>query len=112
MGLSMAARKPFRQRVWTNDEIRQLRALAKKRLSAARIARTLKRSLHSTKKKASMLKVPLGAAARWSKDDLRRLRTLAAQKRSVANIARALKRTEAAIEKMASNVGISLDMRQ
>jgi hypothetical protein len=105
------AKKTFRQRIWTSDEIRQLRALAKQRLSAAMIARRLKRSVDSTKKKASMLKVPLGAAARWSKDDLRRLRMLARQKRPVPAIARALKRTEAAVEKMASNVGISLDMR-
>ena len=107
----MAKKKPFKQRIWTEDEIRQLRAFAKQRLSAAMIARRLKRSLDSTKKKASMLGVPLGEAARWTKDDLRRLRALAAKKQPVANIAKSLKRTEAAIEKMASNVGISLDMR-
>jgi hypothetical protein len=108
----MAKKEPFRQRIWTKREIRQLIALAKRRLPASTIARRLKRSLHSTKKKASMLGVPLGAAARWTKDDLRRLRRLATQRQSVPNIARALKRTEAAIEKMASNVGISLDMRE
>jgi hypothetical protein len=89
-----------------------LRVLAKQKLPAAVVARRLKRSLHSTKKKASMLGVPLGEAARWSKDDLRMLRTLAKEKQPVARIARALNRTEAATEKMASNYGISLDMRR
>jgi predicted RNase H-like nuclease (RuvC/YqgF family) len=107
----MAKKKPFKQRIWTADEIRQLRAFAKQRLPAATIARRLKRSLDSTKKKASNLGVPLGAAARWSKDDLRRLRALAAKKQPVAKIAKTLQRTEAAVEKMASNVGVSLDMR-
>ena len=79
----MAKKKPSRQRLWSKDEVRELRALAKQRLTAAIIARRLKRSLDSTKRKASVLGVPLGA----------------------------LKRTEAAIEKMASNVGISLDMQ-
>jgi histone H1/5 len=107
----MAKMKPSRQRFWTKDEVRQLRALAKRKLPAATIARRLKRSLDSTKKKASMLGVPLGAAARWTKDDLRRLRSLARKKQPLAKIARALKRTESATEKMASNLGVSLDMR-
>jgi predicted RNase H-like nuclease (RuvC/YqgF family) len=81
------------------------------KLRAADIARRLKRSLNSTKKKASMLGVPLGRAARWTKADLRKLRTLAKNKRSVAKIAKQLKRTIAAIEKMASNHRISLDIR-
>jgi hypothetical protein len=89
-----------------------LRFLASKKLSAAVIARRLKRSLDSTKKKASNLGMPLGEALRWTDDELRRLRTLAAKKHPLPIIARTLKRTEAAIEKMASNVGISLDMRK
>ena len=107
----MAKKKPSRQRLWTKDEVRELRALAKQRLTAAIIARRLKRSLDSTKRKASVLGVPLGAAVRWTKDDLQKLRSLAAKKQPLPTIARALKRTEAAIEKMASNVGISLDMQ-
>ncbi len=107
----MAKMKPSRQRIWTKDEIRQLGVLAKQKLPAAMIARRLKRSLDSTKKKASMLGVPLGTATRWTKDDLRRLKTLAKKKQPLANIARALKRTKSATEKMASNFGVSLDMR-
>jgi hypothetical protein len=108
----MAKNKSSRQRIWTKDEVRQLKALAKQKLPAAKIARRLKRSLHSTKKKASMLGVPLGAAARWTKDDVRRLRSLAKKKQPLANIARTLKRTISATEKMASNFRISLDMRE
>ena len=103
-------KKSFKLRIWTKDEIRQLKVLASQRLSAPAIARRLKRSLDSTKKKASNLGVPLGVAVRWTDDELRRLRTLAAKKRPLPIIT--LKRTEAAIEKMASNVGISLDMRK
>ena len=105
-------KKSFKLRIWTKDEIRQLKVLASQRLSAPAIARRLKRSLDSTKKKASNLGVPLGVAVRWTDDELRRLRTLAAKKRPLPIIARTLKRTEAAIEKMGSNVGISLDMRK
>jgi hypothetical protein len=76
----MAKKKPSRQRLWTKDEVRELRALAKQRLTAAIIARRLKRSLDSTKRKASVLGVPLGAAVRWTKDDLQKLRSLAAKK--------------------------------
>jgi hypothetical protein len=108
----MAKMKPSKQRIWTKDEIRQLRALAKQKSPAAMIARRLKRSLDSTKKKASMLGVPLGTAARWTEDDLRKLTTLAKRKQPLANIARALKRTKSATQKMASNFGVSLDMRE
>ena len=107
----MATKKSSRQRIWTNGEIRQLRGLAKQKLPAAAVARRLKRSLDSTKKKASMLGTPLGEAARWSRDDLRHLRELAKKKTPVEKIARTLKRTVAATEKMASNHGISLDTR-
>ncbi len=108
----MAKLKPFRQRLWTKGEICQLRVLAKQKLAAAIIARRLKRSLDSTKKKASMLGVPLGTAARWTKDDLRKLKTLAKKKQPLANIAKDLKRTISATEKMASKRGISLNMRE
>jgi hypothetical protein len=108
----MAKMKPSRQRIWSKVEIRRLRVLAKQKLPAAIIARRLKRSLDSTKKKASMLGVPLGTAARWTTDDLRELKTLAKKKKPLANIARTLKRTISATEKMASNHGISLDLRE
>jgi IS30 family transposase len=103
--------KPSRQHIWTADDIRRLRALAKQKLPAAVIAKKLKRSLDSTKKKASRLGTPLGLDARWSTDDRRKLKTLARKKRPVASIAKTLKRTIAATEKMASKLGISLDMR-
>jgi hypothetical protein len=105
------AKKASRQRTWTREEEAQLRSLAKQKLPAALIARRLRRSLHSTKKKASNLGVPLGAVARWSEHDLRQLKLLAKQKQPVERIARALNRTTLATEKMASNYGISLDTR-
>jgi hypothetical protein len=108
----MRKTKSSRQRIWTNNEIRQLRALARQKLPAAAVARRLKRSLDSTKKKASNLRIPLGAVARWTQADLRRLKSLAKTRCPVQDIARALKRTEAATEKMASNFGVSLDFRR
>ena len=107
----MRKTKSSRQRIWTNGEISQLRALARQKLPAAAVARRLKRSLDSTKKKASNLRIPLGAVARWTQADLRRLKSLAKTRCPVQDIARALKRTEAATEKMASNFGVSLDFR-
>jgi hypothetical protein len=104
-------KKSSRQRFWTNGEVRQLRALSRQKLPAAAVARRLKRSIDSTKKKASNLGIPLGAIERWTPADLRRLKSLARTKRPVGDIARALKRTEAATEKMASNFGVSLDFR-
>ncbi len=104
--------KPSRQRIWTPDDIGRLKILAEQKLPAAVIAQKLKRSLDSTKKKASRLGTPLGMDARWSNDDRRKLKALARKKRPVASIASALNRTIAATEKMASKLGISLDMRE
>ena len=66
----MAKKKPSRQRLWTKDEVRELRALAKQRLTTAIIALRLKRSLDSTKRKASVLGVPLGAATSYYRQSL------------------------------------------
>jgi len=108
----MVKTKGSKQRAWTKQEVSLLRSLAKQKMPAGRIARALRRSLHSTKKKASRLEVPLGQLTRWSKDDLRRLRTLAKKKRSVSRIAKSLRRTIYATEKAASKHGISLDWQE
>ena len=112
-GSVMAKSKRSKQRGWTQKEIRQLSVLAKQKMSAATVARALRRSLDSTKKKASRLGVPLGTAKRrWTEGDLRRLKTLAKRRRSLPFIAKSLGRTIFATEKAASVNRISLDLRQ
>lgn len=109
----MVKSKRSKQRAWTDKEIRRLTALARQKMSAAAVARALRRSLDSTKKKASRLGVPLGTAKRrWTEGDLRRLKMLAKRRRSLPYIARSLGRTIFATEKAASVNRISLDLRQ
>jgi hypothetical protein len=113
MGSVMAKSRQPRQHAWTEDEVRRLKALAKKKMSAARVARALNRTLDSTKKKASRLSIPLGSAKRpWTAADLRTLRALAKKKRPLTYIARSLRRTVSATEKVASVHHISLDLRR
>ena len=107
----MAKRTVSAQQAWTADEIRRLRALAKQKMPAARIARTLHRSLDSTKHKASRLGLSLGSREPWTADDVKRLRALAKQRKPVPAIAKALKRTVFAVERAASIHRVSLDFR-
>lgn len=108
----MAKSKRLEQHAWTESEIRRLKSLAKKKLHAADVARSLRRSLDSTKKKASRLGIPLGTAKRpWTSNDLRQLKVLAKKRRPLIYIAKALGRTMFATEKAASVHGISLDAR-
>jgi IS30 family transposase len=90
------------------DEIRRLKQLAKDDISAAAIAKKLKRSLNSTKKKASQLGLSLGVTQRWTPEDVRRLRSLAKKKVPSTEIARKLGRTRKTIWQRASKLGISL----
>ena len=108
----MVKTKHSRQRAWTPDEIRRLKSLAKKKKSAAGVARALRRSLNSTKKKASRLGTPLGTAKRpWTTGEIRQLKVLAKKRRPLSYIARSLGRTISATEKVASVHHISLDFR-
>jgi hypothetical protein len=107
----MAKGRASAQQSWSAQEVRQLRALAKQKMPAARIARTLHRSLDSTKHKASRLGLSLGAREPWTDDDVKRLRALAKQRRPVPAIAKALKRTVFAVERAASIHRVSLDFR-
>jgi hypothetical protein len=107
----MAKRTASAQQNWTTQEVRQLRSLAKQKMPAARIARTLDRSLDSTKHKASRLGLSLGAREPWTADDVKRLRALAKQRKPVPAIAKALKRTVFAVERAASIHRVSLDFR-
>ncbi len=108
----MVKSKQSKQRAWTKEEVRLLRALAKQKITAASIARTLNRSLESTKKKASRLGIPLGKVRRWTEDDLRRLKALAKKRQPLTRIARTLHRTVFAVERVASINGISPDFRK
>ena len=55
----MAKKKKAVRREWTATEIRKLKGLAKKKIGADKIARTLKRTVAATKMKASGLGVSL-----------------------------------------------------
>ena len=48
-------RERSRQRRWTKAEVGRLKALSRRKMPAARVARALNRSLNSTKRKASTL---------------------------------------------------------
>jgi len=55
----MARKKTTARREWTATEIRKLKGLAKKKIGADKIARTLKRTAAATKMKASSLGISL-----------------------------------------------------
>jgi hypothetical protein len=46
------AKKATKRRAWTTEQVRTLKALAKKKTPAAKIARTLKRTEGATRQKA------------------------------------------------------------
>jgi hypothetical protein len=52
--------KPRKLRAWTEDDVRMLKALAREKTKTSVIARKLKRSVVSTRHKASVLGVTLG----------------------------------------------------
>jgi hypothetical protein len=53
--------KPRTLRAWTKEDVRMLKALAREKTKTSAIARKLKRSIVSTRHKASVLGVTLGA---------------------------------------------------
>jgi hypothetical protein len=55
--------KKSKRRVWTKDEVRVLKALAKKKRPAARIGRTLKRTEGATRQKAFSIGLSLDTRA-------------------------------------------------
>jgi len=106
-------RKARKQRFWTAREIRQLKSLAKKKASAARVARALHRPVHSVKKKASRLGIGLGGGKRqWTAADARQLRALARRRKSLSYISKSLRRSIPATERAASTFRVSLDFRK
>jgi hypothetical protein len=56
----MAAKK-VKLRVWTKDDVRMLKSLAREGTKTTAIARKLKRTVRATYQKASSLGVALGA---------------------------------------------------
>jgi hypothetical protein len=52
-------KKSSKRREWTSANVRELKALARKKTPAAKIARTLKRSEGATRQKAFMIGVSL-----------------------------------------------------
>jgi hypothetical protein len=52
--------KPRTLRVWTKEDVRMLKALAREKTKTSAIARKLKRSVVATRHKASILGVTLG----------------------------------------------------
>jgi hypothetical protein len=55
------AKKRFKRREWTKDDIRQLKALARQKMTARKIAQSLKRTEAATKQKASSLEISLNS---------------------------------------------------
>jgi hypothetical protein len=51
--------KDSKRREWTEQEVRELKALARQKMPAANIARTLDRTVDATRQKASTLGVSL-----------------------------------------------------
>jgi hypothetical protein len=57
------AKKSTRRRAWTAEQVRTLKALARKKTQAGRIAKTLKRSEGATRQKAFSLGLSLDSRA-------------------------------------------------
>jgi hypothetical protein len=57
------AKKEIKRRAWTNDDVRQLKTLAKKRTPAAKIAKSLRRTEGATRQKAFQLGVSMDSRA-------------------------------------------------
>jgi hypothetical protein len=53
------AKKASKRREWTNQDVKELKTLARQKTSAAKIAKTLKRSTGATRQKAFSLGVSL-----------------------------------------------------
>jgi hypothetical protein len=54
------AKKTLKLRPWTKEDVRTLKTLAREKTKTAVIARKLRRSVHATRQKASVLGVTLG----------------------------------------------------
>jgi hypothetical protein len=54
----------MKRRPWTKEDVRTLKTLAREKTKTASIARKLKRSVDSTRQKASVLGVTLGGGRR------------------------------------------------
>jgi len=57
------AKKLSKRREWTNDDIRVLKSSARQKTPAAKIAKSLKRTLGATRQKAFALGVSLDSRA-------------------------------------------------
>jgi hypothetical protein len=53
------AKKASKRREWTTQDVKELKTLARQKTPAAKIAKTLKRSLGATRQKAFSMKVSL-----------------------------------------------------
>ena len=53
------AKKPTKRREWTKQDVQELKAMAKSKTPAPKIAKTLKRSLGATRQKAFSMGVSL-----------------------------------------------------
>jgi hypothetical protein len=57
------AKKVIKRREWTPEQVRALKALARKKTHAARIAKTLKRTVGATRQKAFSMGLSLDSRA-------------------------------------------------
>lgn len=61
MAKKATAKKATTRREWTKDDVRQLKAMAKQRVPAAKVAKALKRSEGATRQKAFQLGVSMNS---------------------------------------------------
>jgi hypothetical protein len=57
------SKKAPKKRAWTTADVRELKALARKKTPAAKIARSLKRSVGATRQKAMSISLSLDSRA-------------------------------------------------
>jgi hypothetical protein len=57
------AKKVSKHRTWTKEDVRTLKTLARKKTHAARIAKTLKRTVGATRQKAFIMGLSLDSGA-------------------------------------------------
>src|SRR6266404_2741640 len=101
-----------RGREWTKEDLRELKNHSREKTPAKTIAKLTKRTVGALKRKAFILRLPLGRPVRkWTKEDLRELKSHLRKKTPVTTIAKSMRRTVAAVKRKASRHGLLVGHR-
>jgi len=65
--MAKKAKKKIKRRPWSNEDIRELKSLARKKVSALQIAKQFKRTVAALRQKAMALGVSLDSRSRHRK---------------------------------------------